>query len=140
MTVKQYMIARDGEPQMYTLRDLRRDNPGVSFPRHPALELLAEYGVYPILEADRPQFDQQRERLRETVEFDGKQYVRSWTVEPLSIASMDNSARLASAKRKEDKREALAAHADPLFFKWQRGQATKQEWLDAVQDVEDWYA
>lgn len=27
--------------------------------------------------------------------------------------------------------------ADPLFFKWQRGEATKQEWLDTVQAVRD---
>lgn len=27
--------------------------------------------------------------------------------------------------------------ADPLFFEWQRGDATEQEWLDAVQAVKD---
>lgn len=27
--------------------------------------------------------------------------------------------------------------ADPIFFQYQRGEATKQEWLDAVQAVKD---
>jgi hypothetical protein len=27
--------------------------------------------------------------------------------------------------------------SDPLFFKWQRGDATEQEWLAAVQAVKD---
>jgi len=29
--------------------------------------------------------------------------------------------------------------SDPLFFKYQRGTATEQEWLDAVQAVKDKY-
>lgn len=29
--------------------------------------------------------------------------------------------------------------ADPLFFSYQRGEATEQEWLDAVQAVKDKY-
>lgn len=32
----------------YTMRDLRRDNPQVSFPAEPEAELLAEYGVFPV--------------------------------------------------------------------------------------------
>jgi hypothetical protein len=29
-------------------------------------------------------------------------------------------------------RAALAEAADPVFFKWQRGESTKDDWLDAV--------
>jgi hypothetical protein len=32
---------------------------------------------------------------------------------------------------------AYITDADPLFFKWQRGTGTEQEWLDAVQAVKD---
>lgn len=28
-------------------------------------------------------------------------------------------------------------YSDPLFFKWQRGEATKEEWLEAVQSIKD---
>ena len=32
---------------------------------------------------------------------------------------------------------AYITEADPVFFRWQRGSATEQEWLDAVQAVKD---
>lgn len=32
-------------------------------------------------------------------------------------------------------RVALASVADPLFFRWQRGEATKDDWLAAVAEV-----
>jgi len=36
-----------------------------------------------------------------------------------------------------ERRLAYAAISDPLFFEWQRGDATEQEWRDAVQAVKD---
>ena len=30
---------------------------------------------------------------------------------------------------------AYAVEADPLFFKWQRGEGDEQAWLDAVADI-----
>lgn len=36
-----------------------------------------------------------------------------------------------------ERQYAYARDADPLFFKWQRGTGTEQEWLDAVQAVKD---
>lgn len=35
------------------------------------------------------------------------------------------------------RQSAYQASADPLFFQYQRGTATEQEWLDAVQAVKD---
>lgn len=35
------------------------------------------------------------------------------------------------------RRAAYQIYADPLFFGWQRGENTEQEWLDAVQAVKD---
>lgn len=37
--------------------------------------------------------------------------------------------------RDQTLREALAAEADPLFFRWQRGEATREDWLAAVAEV-----
>jgi len=30
---------------------------------------------------------------------------------------------------------AYVAESDPLFFKWQRGEATQQEWLDKIAEI-----
>jgi hypothetical protein len=35
--------------------------------------------------------------------------------------------------------ESYQKISDPIFFKYQRGEATKKEWLDAIQLVKDSY-
>jgi hypothetical protein len=44
---------------------------------------------------------------------------------------------LAYAQVEQARHAAYVTDADPLFFKWQRGTGTEQEWLDSVQAVED---
>lgn len=41
------------------------------------------------------------------------------------------------AQVQEARRQAYIRDADPLFFGYQRGENTEQEWLDAVQAVKD---
>ena len=41
----------------YTVGDLRRDNPRTSFPKHVPTDMLADYGVYPVVRAAVPQSD-----------------------------------------------------------------------------------
>lgn len=41
------------------------------------------------------------------------------------------------AQVQETRRQAYMLTADPLFFGFQRGDNTEQEWLDAVQAVKD---
>jgi hypothetical protein len=38
-----------------------------------------------------------------------------------------------------DRRGAYQVESDPIFFQWQRGNATEQEWLDAVQAIKQRY-
>lgn len=35
--------------------------------------------------------------------------------------------------------KAYIAESDPIFFKWQRGVATEQEWLDKVAEIKARY-
>ena len=43
----------------------------------------------------------------------------------------------AYAKVEAERKAAYERDADPVFFRWQRGTATEQDWLDAVQAVKD---
>ena len=43
------------------------------------------------------------------------------------------------AKVDQQRLSAYEKESDPIFFKLQRGDATEQEWLDAVQAVKDRY-
>ena len=49
------------------------------------------------------------------------------------MAEADRAAALAA--RDQALREALAAEADPVFFRWQRDEATREDWLAAVAAV-----
>ena len=40
-----------------------------------------------------------------------------------------------AAIRESEKRLAYAQESDPLFFKWQRGESTQQEWLDKINEI-----
>ena len=44
---------------------------------------------------------------------------------------------IAYATVEADRQDAYRVTADPIFFEFQRGDKTEQEWLDAVQAVKD---
>lgn len=52
-----YVKVTDGVPTEYSLSKLRQDNPNVSFPKQPSDALLASYGVYPVVQGDKPAND-----------------------------------------------------------------------------------
>lgn len=56
----------------------------------------------------------------------------------LQESDVDKTARL-NLEAKSDRLGAYRAEADPIFFRYQRGTATEQEWLDAVQAIKDRY-
>ena len=47
----------------YTVGDLRKANPNVSFPKSISTETLAQYGVYPVTTAPAPEYNDRTQRL-----------------------------------------------------------------------------
>lgn len=43
------------------------------------------------------------------------------------------------AEQENARKAAYTAEADPLFFKWQAGEATEEEWLAKRQEIRDRY-
>lgn len=43
------------------------------------------------------------------------------------------------AEQEAKRQAAYTAEADPLFFKWQAGEATEAEWLAKRQEIRDLY-
>jgi hypothetical protein len=56
----------NGTPTAYSIGQLRRDNPQVSFPKNPTDAMLAEYGVYPVKELARPDYDARTHYLKQS--------------------------------------------------------------------------
>lgn len=77
-----YIKVNNGVTENYTIGQLRRDNPNTSFPRSIPVELLSEYRVYPVTDADRPSIDNRTQRLtrnEQATQVNGA-WVYEWTV------------------------------------------------------------
>jgi hypothetical protein len=61
-------------------------------------------------------------------------------VEPLTVAEVEAEVKRLEALEAAEvprraRQEAYQSESDPLFFKWQRGEASEQEWLDKVAEI-----
>ena len=52
-----YLRMKQTGPEAYSLTQLRKDNPNVSFPDQISAELLANFGVYEYAQQERPLID-----------------------------------------------------------------------------------
>lgn len=75
----------NGNPEKYTVWQLRLDNPQTSFPAEISDPTLADYGVFPVTPTERPQFDPRTERLEEgaPVLIDGL-WTQAWDIVALT--------------------------------------------------------
>lgn len=131
-----YIKINAGVPEAYSVAQLRADNPQTSFPAQMTDELLAEWGVYPVVLSTTPVCGE-----KEVVEEDGYfqledgSWTQAWLVRPMNAQELEALAR----EKDELRKIAYQNEADPLFFKAQRGEATMQEWLDKVQEIKNRY-
>ena len=58
-----YIKLTNGQPENYTIGQLRRDNNNVSFPKIISDDTLARFGVYPYTLQDRPTYDIRTQKI-----------------------------------------------------------------------------
>ena len=63
----------------------------------------------------------------------GKQTTRPYTAE--EITAIEKAAIPTLEQQQVARASAYKNEADPVFFKWQRGAATEQEWLDKIEEI-----
>lgn len=100
----------NGQPQAnYTIGDLRRDNPNVSFPRNISDEVLAAFNVFRVTEVPAPDYNSRTHRLVTQVPtlVDGV-----WTVTRAAVAKdqaqIDNETAQQAANVRADRDSKLA--------------------------------
>lgn len=81
----------------YPFTQLRRDNPHTSFPKAPSDDLLAAWGVYPVTDTPRPEFDPMTQDIAEgDPVLEGETWVRVWTV--TDVTPEERARRLADKR------------------------------------------
>ena len=95
----------NGQPETYSIGQLRRDNPNTSFPKSPSDALLAGWGVYPYTVDDQPAFDYMTQTLTHTAlaEVNGA-WTQGWDVSNLPAEDAGRNIR--------NHRDALLSQTD----------------------------
>jgi len=63
----------------------------------------------------------------------GEKTIRPYTEE--EIATIKASSVPTKEQQIEVRALAYKNESDPIFFMWQRGEATEQEWLDKIEEI-----
>jgi hypothetical protein len=98
----------------YNSVDLRKDNPGTSFPKDVTDEIFASYGVVPVVETTAPNFDSKTHSVTQDISLVGSDWTQSWTVEqlPEDIASENVRGRRNHLLKKTDYTQLADAPGD----------------------------
>lgn len=129
-----YIKLKNNIPENYSIAQLYQDNPNTSFPTEIPNTILAEFDVYRVAETALP-----TPSAGETVEDAGfvqredGSWAKAWAVRAMTNAELEQVAQ----QKDEQRKRAYQNEADPLFFKWQRGEATQQQWLDKVAEIKN---
>jgi hypothetical protein len=83
----------------YTIGDLRRDNPNVSFPRNLSDTTLAKWNVFRVADRPKPSFDPATQDCNQVnPTYDNNEWVTTWQV---TAASADEIAKRLAAKSQD---------------------------------------
>jgi hypothetical protein len=133
-----YIFAPKGttETYPYSIGQLRKDNPQVSFPKNPADALLASYDVFPVTATEQPVYDPITQNLTEGTPalVDGI-WTQVWAVTEATPEEVEQRKADDLASLKQQRAYAYTQEADPLFFKAQRGEADMAEWNAKIEEI-----
>jgi hypothetical protein len=126
------------EKYPYTIGNLRRDNPNTSFPKRPSDEMLEDWNMYVVARVDRPDVDPITQNISEqTPVLVNGQWTQVWTVTDATPEEIAERKEQQLEQAKAQRADAYRDEADPLFFKYQRGEGLEQEWLDKVEEIRE---
>lgn len=94
-----------GQAEVYSVGQLRKDNPNTSFPEMLSDALLAEWGVYPYTTQGVPDYDRLTQTVTQTAitEIDGA-WTQGWTVSDMAAEY--------AARNVRDQRDRLLQETD----------------------------
>lgn len=104
-----YVKVTNGVPTPYTIGQLRKDNPNVSFPRQISEQTLQSFGVFPFTRAAYPTYDKRTQKLEvgDIEQVNGK-WVEQWNVVNRTQEEVSQQDAIQEAKIRSDRDERLA--------------------------------
>jgi hypothetical protein len=122
-----YIKLTNGQPENYSIGQLRRDNPQVSFPSTIPADTLAEYDVYEAVETPPPSYDSSAYTVSQAVELVEDVWTQVWTVAPLPQDQAESNIR--------SERDSLLTNCD--WTQLPDSPVDKQAWADYRQALRD---
>lgn len=121
----------------YTVNQLRADNPQISFPTTIPVDTLEEFGIVPVVSTGVDYDPATQVATQEGCVYNDteQRWETAWTVRPMTEQELQELAQQKDAQRKR----AYQNEADPLFFKWQRGESTQEAWLAKIEEIKSRY-
>ena len=120
----------DGQPQKYTVGELLRDHPHVSFPRELTDAVIAQYQVYWVTQTPAPPNDSKTHRHTQHIELVGTEWTQVWSTVPLPLGQAVDNVRA--------HRDALLADTDwVVAVSYERGEAVPPAWVSYRQALRD---
>jgi hypothetical protein len=133
-----YIYAPNGTAETYpfSIGQLRKDNPQVSFPKNPTDALLASYNVFPVTRTERPEYDSVSQNLTEaTPALIAGVWTQMWTTSDATPEEIEQrTADLASSVRAQ-RDDMLAASDWSQLTDAPVDQATWAAYRQALRDV-----
>lgn len=132
-----YIKLKDGniDKYPYSLEQLVADNPTTSFPAVIPDERAAEFGVYPVVIAEVPTVDHTKTIVEETPNLINGVWYQDFTVVDATTEEIAYRVNELNAIAQNNRADAYRNESDPLFFKWQRGEASEQDWLNKIEEI-----
>jgi hypothetical protein len=137
-----FILAINGaaETYPYSIGQLRKDNPQVSFPQNPTDALLASYNVYPVTRTERPAYDSITQNLSEGAPtLTAGVWTQIWAVTEATPEEVAQRKADHLDGIKQQRAYAYTQEADPLSFKAQRGEILMSEWESKVDEIRTRY-
>ena len=126
-----YLKLTNGTPERYSIRQLCRDNPNISFPKEPKLELLASYDVHPYTRPEPGAYDNLAWHL---IDDDFVEVNGAWML-PYKLEAKPQADAEANVR---SHRNNLLAESDWIVTKsLEAGQAVPADWATYRQALRD---
>ena len=133
-----YVKVTNGLPEIYSIGQLRRDNPNTSFPRTLSEGTLASYNVFPLSPTDPPAYDYTKNVVEGTPELVGGVWTQVWSVSDASSEEIARRIEGQSAQSRE-KRDRLISQTDWWASSDLTMSAEQSAYRQALRDITDTY-